>query len=696
MNIKNNTVKLNKLFLLVIVFLFCAIIIKLTIVNRSATVDGLDLGAFADNRNTAKKTLYAKRGDIFDINGEILATSVNSYTVIGFLSSSRTTDERYPQHVIDKAKTAKELAPLLGISEESILEKLQFNGYQVELARGITEFTKSAITALDLDGIGFVQTTKRHYKMGTFASYTIGYARKSDTEEIRGEMGIESYFNDTLMGIDGSIEYQRDAYGYQIPNTPTYPVDPVDGSDIYLTIDNQIQLIAEKAVTSLKDYQMDWMTITIADAKTGAIVASASSPNFNLNTLDGLEKYVNPLVGYTYEPGSTMKVFSFLAAMENGIYNGEEKYMSGTLDVADSTIKDFNNVGWGRITYDTGFSYSSNVAASKLALALGTDKLSTYYKNAGFSAKTGIELPGELSGIVNIRYKTELANASFGQGITVTPIQMIQGLTAIANDGVMLKPYIVDKIVDSNGNVTHQAETTKLNTIASADSVNKMKDMMYDAVYSNLTDAKFYQSDMVSIIGKTGTAQMAGNNGYLTGKYDYIRSFAGLFPKEDPEYIVYVATQRFVGAYRDFANVTKTIIEEVAKIKNITDEESALDETKIIDINNYISSYTEETREQLSNLGLNVYVLGNGKNIINQYPLKGTKVIYGTKIFLLTNDSSYTMPNITNWTSNEVKTFCNIIGLNVSFEGYGSVLEQSIPPGTTINSSDQLIIKLNL
>jgi len=693
---KNNTVKLNKFFLLGVVFLFVAIVVKLCYVALSAKVDDIDLKAFADNRNTAKQTLYAKRGSIYDITGEILAQSVNSYTVIAFLAEARTTDLNNPQHVTKKEETAKKLAPVIGTSEERILELLQFSRYQVELARGITELTKEAVVSLDLDGIGFVATSKRYYKMSNFASYTIGYARKDDAGEMKGYMGIESVFNDTLKGQDGYREYQRDAYGYQIPNTPAYtPVEPIDGSDVYLTIDNQIQIIVENALKNLKDYQMDWVTLTLADAKTGAIVATASTETFDLNTLNGLESYTHPLVAHSYEPGSTMKVFSFLAAIEDGKYDGAKKFQSGTYEVADVTIKDSNSAGWGVISYDEGFNRSSNIAATHLALALGTDKLKTYYRNAGFGSRTGIALPGELPGIIDFKYQTELANASFGHGITVTPIQLIQGFTAIANDGVVVKPYIVDKIVDQDGNITFQAKREELNRIASSASTKQMKEMMSDAVTSGLTDAKYYQSDIVSVIGKTGTAQIAEGGRYLTGKYDYIRSFAGLFPKEDPQYIIYISARKFVGPYTEISNAAKTVIEEVAKIKNISDEKSALDESKIIEMKNYISSDILITKEELENRGLKVYTIGTGSKIVNQYPLKNTKVIFGSKVFLLSNNFDYKMPNMINWTSSEVRTYCNLIGLKVNFEGFGSVIEQSIDINNNINPDDTLTIKLS-
>ena len=260
--------------------------------------------------------------------------------------------------------------------------------------------------------------------MGSFASYIIGYAKNNDDGKIIGEMGIEESYNKKLEGTNGKKIYQKDLYGYQIPNTPSITEDPIDGQNIYLTIDNNIQIIVEKAVKNLvNEREVEWVTFSVMDANTGAIVASASSPTFNPNELDTISSYLNPLISYQYEPGSTMKTFSFLAALEEGIYDGSKTFESGKIEVADVTIRDFNNKGWGIIDFDTGFAYSSNVAATNLGLQLGVSKLKTFYQKAGFGQKVGIELPGEVNGKLSFTYKSELANASFGQGITTTPIQ---------------------------------------------------------------------------------------------------------------------------------------------------------------------------------------------------------------------------------------------------------------------------------
>ena len=694
---KKSRVKVNRLFIGIFFFAFLCAIIKLAYVALSPNVDGMNLTEFADSRNTVTETLYASRGDIYDIHGEVLAKNVNSYTLIAYLSESRTTDPNNPQHVVDKEATAKALSETLGMDYDYALSRLNVEGaYQVEFGvagRDLSENDKVAIEALDLPGIGFISGSKRYYKQGSAASYIIGYARGNDDGEIVGEMGIESYYNEELKGTDGEKMYAKDGAGYQMGDA-YYTIEPISGSDIYLTLDSQIQLILEDALSKLEaDNEFSWATITVMDANTGAIVGSASSPDFNPNTLEGLTNYVNPLVGYTYEPGSTMKIFSWLAAMENGVYDGEEEFLSGSVQIEGATIYDFNREGWGTINFDTGFAYSSNVGATYLALKVGNVKLREFYESLGFGEKTGIELPGEETGVLRMTYESELASASFGQGITTTPIQTLQALSILTNDGVMLKPYIVDKIVDENGEVTYEGRRTELGRKVSSESIKKINELMYDVVYNGLS--KMWQPNNVTLAGKTGTAQIASpTGGYLTGDINYIRSFVGVFPYEDPEYIIYASVKQIDGGAAALASVLTDAVESIANYANITNTESDIDISKIINLSNYMSSNIETTTEELEKQNLKVIKLGNGNVIINQYPLKGTKVLAGSKVFLLTDNNEYTMPDITGWSSSEVMSFCNLIGLNYTFSGYGIVKRFNLLVGEIIDLTKTLEITL--
>lgn len=685
---KRVTIKISKFIILVVAFLFVAIICKLSYVVLSDKVDGINLKDKSASISTVKKTLYADRGNIYDINGEELASTVNSYTVIAYLNSNKT-------NVSDKEKTAKELSPILNMTEEKLIELLNKKLYQVELrpgGYGITEVVKARIEKLELPGIDFIKNSKkRYYNKSTFASYIIGYAKVLDDGKISGELGIEGYYDDILSGTNGYTKYLKyTSSNYKIPNTNEDTKKAKDGSDIYLTIDSSIQLIAEKAVSSMKEkFNTDWAVFTVMDAKTGAIVASATNPNFNPNDTNTIKEYMNPLLSYQYEPGSVMKVFSFASSMEEGKYDGEETFKSGSYTLDDGTvIRDSERKGWGTISFDEGFARSSNVAATTLALRLGVDKLSEYYNNLGFGKKTGIELSNEAIGDIEMVYQSELATASFGQGVSVTAIQMLQALSAMTNDGTVIKPYIVDKVVDQNGNITYQGKRQVVKKVYSTNTVNKMHEIMKKVIDIN----KYWQVNNVSIMGKTGTAQIASpKGGYLTGTYDYIKSFAGIFPADDPKYIVYVAGKKPETNLGSWAKVITTAIEEIASYAKLTESKSDADPSKIITLDNYISKYLDTTLEELKNKKIDVIILGNGKYIINQYPLKNKTLLSGEKLFLLTNDKEIKMKNLKGWSLSEVKTYCNLIGLKLEYNGYGYVINQSIEENAILDVNNMTL-----
>ncbi len=695
---RNNSVRVYNIIVIIVLFLFALIIGKIFYVAYTNKSGNINLKKFAASRDTYKSTLLANRGSIYDINGEVLAQDINSYTVIAYLSSSRTKDNNKPKHVVDKEKTAQLLSPILNMSEEQILKLLNKKLYQVELGpggRNITELKKEEIEKLNLPGIDFIKSSKRYYKMGSFASYVIGYAKKNSKDKLVGELGIEKEFNDVLQGKDGYIEYQRDAYGYQIPNTPEITEEPQNGSNIYLTIDTNIQMLLENKLEELKNKAgYTWATFTVADAKTGAIVGTASNPNFDLNTLNNVTSYLNPLTQYAYEPGSTMKTYTWMAALENDLYNGEETLQSGRIEIGDNVISDFNEVGFGTISYDLGFAYSSNVAATKLSQKIGKQKLYDYFSLLGFGKKTNIELPNEYTGKINFRYPIEIATASFGQGITTTPIQNIQAMTALTNDGVMLKPYIISKIVDENGKVIKKGKRKEIKTVASKDTTDKIKNLMKDVVYSGLTSAKFYQTNNVTLIGKTGTAEIPNEyGGYMKGENNYIRSFAGIFPYEDPKYILYISVKQLNGSVSNMGNSVKSVVEEIANYKNITETKNALDKNKIIKLNSYISKNVNDSRDDLYNKMLIPIIIGDGDKVISQYPKKNITVVANDKVFLKTNYNNIIMPDMNGWMLNDARVFCNLANIKCDITGSGKVIETSLSANSIVNVNEVLKIK---
>ncbi len=702
---KKVTVKIPKILIFIVAFLFCAIIIRLSYIALSANIDGINLHEFVSNRNTKEEVIYAKRGNIYDKDGKALATMVNSYTLIAYLEPSRTTDPDDPQHVIDKEATAKMLNEVLGVDYDKAMDQLNKKAYQVEFngAKEISESKKNEIEALNMPGIDFIASQKRSYSMGSFASYILGYAKKNEDGDIVGELGIEAAYNDILKGKNGKLTYEADAHGYRLPTAEVMSEEAVSGDEIYLTLDSKIQMFAENVTDTLsKNVQMDWMIFTVMDAKTGAIVASSTYPDFNPNDLNTLKNYVNPLVSYPYEPGSVMKSFSFAASIEEGLYKGDELYKSGTIKVGGATIRDHNNgVGWGEngyITFDEGFANSSNVATSILADRLGVDLLTRYYNNLGFGYQTGIELfnadgsDEEADGVIDFHGDLELATAGFGQGIMVTPIQILQAMTVFSNDGTVLKPYIVDKIVDGNGDIVYQGGRKELNKVYSKETTDYMKNLMYNVVYYG-SSGGIWKAKKTTLIGKTGTAQIGSPTGYLTGHYDTIQSFAGMFPQEDPQYIIYVAAEK---AHTNSGTIAKEVIKAVDNIASYMGLENENENISDLTINlgNYISSEVTSTVDDLKKKKLKVYTLGSGKYIINQYPLKDMKVLENSKVFIVSNSSDYKMEDVTGWTLNEIMTYANLLKINLEVEGSGYVTSQSISKDTLITKDMTLKVVL--
>ena len=518
--------------------LFCLIILRIIQLGLSPTIDGIDIQKLAKSRTTKTDIIQAKRGNIYSANNDLLATNVASYKLIAYLDPKRTTNKNKPQHVIDKNLTASKLAPILGCEEAYILERLnKENIYQTEFGiygKGLDELKKKAIDELDLPGLDFEETFKRYYPKGDFSSYTIGYAKTTSDDNdmnIKGEMGIEKYYDKILKGKDGYTKYQKDLKGYKIANTPVITRDAEQGKDIYLTIDSNIQFFLEQAMkTQSQGYGWDWFNITVIDAKTGAILATASSPSFDPN-LRNVTNYLNPAISIPYEPGSTMKTFTYMAAMENGVYNGGETYRSGVYRTTDGTeIGDWNRNGWGTISFDTGYALSSNVGVINLINRhMNSTMLRTYFRRLGFGKKTGVALPDEARGSLGFRYETEIYNAGFGQGITTTPMQNVQAMTPITNDGMLLKPYIVSKIIDpETGEIVVENKRNEVERVASTATVQKMIQLMDDCVNVPGMTGSGFRIDGGELIGKTGTAQIAGANGrgYLQGQSDIISSFS--------------------------------------------------------------------------------------------------------------------------------------------------------------------------
>lgn len=589
MNAKKNK-QINISMIVFLIFFGCIFLlyIRYIFLALSPKIDNIDMKEFASNRNTVKRTIPAKRGVVYDKDGNTLALNVSSYTLIISLEKSKVYNG--DNYVKDVDKTAQLLAQVLNADEEYIKKIISQDRYQVELGvygSGLTELKKDEIKALGLPGISFTESQKRYYPNGDFASYVVGYAKTKDVEEydendskvtvqkIVGELGIESKYDKMLGGVDGYREYQQSMYGYKINGTKENRKEAENGNDIYLTIDENIQRFVETGVKKIEEnYHPEWTVFAVMDAKTGDILAFSTTPSFDPN-LKNIKNYENPLVTFTFEPGSTMKTYTYMCAMENNNYDGNATYMSGGYDIGGYTINDWNNgLGWGEVTYDKGYEYSSNVGVVNLLKKNITKKqLKDCLKKYGFGSTTDVELSREASGILDFNYDVEYANAGFGQGITTTVVQQLQALTLISNNGKMLKPHIVSKIVNPNNNKTvYERKIEESEQIVKTSTVDKMKELMYNVIHGKDAGSTGYpyRIDGFDIIGKTGTSQIydKATGTYQIGNNLYIYSFSGMFPKDNPEIIIYAAMKRPTwGNSAGLYTTTKDIIQSISKYK---------------------------------------------------------------------------------------------------------------------------------
>ena len=695
---KENKVKISNLLLILALFLFLVITLRVSYIALSKEVDDINIQELASKRTTKTTILKANRGTIFDNSSNVLAQDVSSYTLIAYLDSTRTTDPDNPNHVVDKENTALVLSALLGMEYEMVLSYLnKENVYQTEFGvkgRGLTELEKDTILALNLPGIDFIETTKRYYPYGQFLSYLIGYAKMDEEGNIIGEMGIEKSYNEELTGTNGKTVYQKDLQGYKIAGTKELTEEKVDGDNIYLTIDNNIQFFLEEAITkSSSKYEFDELDIIVANAKTGEVLGYATNPSFDPNIRD-IENYLDPNSSIAFEPGSTMKIYTYMAALEAGVYKGSDTYKSGSFTAKDKTvISDWNKVGWGVITYDQGFIYSSNTAVVNLMdKYLDSDTLKTYLKRLGFGSKVGLNLPNEVSGKIDFKYETEVFNAAFGQGITTTPIQHIKALTTISNDGELLKPYIIKKIEKSNGEVI-EYERTSLGRVASSKTIEYMKNLMWHTVNDPDGAGHAYYIEGYDIIGKTGTAQIASTNGegYLTGDKEVIRSIALMFPKDDPEIIIYGAVKRST-TVSSLSEPVKEIIQNIAKYYNIYNEPED-EATSNKEIKNYINEETETVKEELQSMNITPIILGSGDVITDQYPIN-TTISNSEKVFLITNQTDYVLPDLTGYSRSDLETLFTFLNISYTIKGNGYLKSQSIKSGTKITPDMHIEVAL--
>lgn len=707
-----NKIKPSYIMFPLTIVLFIVLAVRVVyLCNTNYMVGDVTIRDFIKQRNTEEEVILPKRGSIKDVNGNVLAEDVASYTLIAYLDSSRSKDSDVPLHVVDIDATASQLAPLLSVDVMVLKTILSKDAYQVEFGqagRNLSQIQMEEIRNLSLPGIDFIASTKRYYPNGDFASYAVGYTvieQDSDGNDWKvGQLGVEEYYNEELTGRRGYVTYEKDRNGYKILNGREYKEDALNGEDIYLSIDSNIQLFTEEAVSKMmSDSEAEWGMMVVADAKTGGILSYATGPSFDPNKKN-ITSYIDLLTGNSYEPGSTMKIFSYLCSLDKGTYRGTDTYMSGEIvyeaaNGSRTVIHDWNKSGWGEITYDYGFAMSSNVGAAGLLRSGMLDKndLKACYSNYGFGKKTGFSLNREVNANVGFNYDVDAASASFGQAITITPIQMVQALTMFANDGKLIRPFLVSKMVDTNtGEVTYEANVEVVDVVSNSESIRKMKDLMGSVVCndsSKCTGSAYYM-DGYPMIGKTGTAQVYDEKTgtYMLGDSDYIYSFAGLYPADNPEIIIYTVLKRPKDTFNYVSSAVKEVVVNTSKYLNLDIDTSSSSSYKI---GEYVNKNVSDVQSELVNQHMKVFVLGNGEKIINQYPKKGVRLYKDSVVVLLSDTYDKAMPNLLGLSYKDANNILKLMGVQYEFDGSGYVTGQSIPEGIIVTDDMTVMIQLN-
>ncbi|WP_423801633.1 penicillin-binding protein [Neobacillus sp. SAB-20_R2A] len=693
--------------------LFFVLLCRFLFIQVTGEAAGQKLSALAQEKYNRNGTIPAVRGVIYDRNGEVVAEDTASYTLVAILDKKMTTDPKKPMHVKDPEKTAKELAKYIKMDESEIYRRLSIKGrFQVEFGKAgkdITHDTKTKIEALKLPGITFIRDSKRFYPNGTFASHLIGYTdsvkQKDNTFKYEGIMGVEKSYNDALTGKDGKIQYESDKWGYILPTGKEKVTPAKDGNDVYLTIDKKIQTFLEDAMDKVvKDYKPKKIIAIVADPKTGEILAMGQRPSFDPKTKDGIDKsWHNEAIETSFEPGSTMKIFTLAAAVQENVFDPNELYQSGSYRVTDKdkAIHDHNGSGWGSITYLEGVQRSSNVAFAKIAKEkLGFERFREYLTKFGFDKPTGIELPNETSGKIQYTYPIEKITTAYGQGTAITPMQQIQAATAVANGGKMVKPHVVKKIINHDTGETIKEETAEVvSSPISAETASKVLDYLETVVTSPKGTGGRYKIDGYSVAGKTGTANIPGPDGkYLSGVNNYMFSFLGIAPKEDPKLIVYVAVQQpdlkgldaGQGAIPVSA-IFNPVMQNSLHYLNI--QPSTTEKTNVSELPDLQGMDVNEAVKSLKDKGIEAVVLGTGTEVDKQLPKAGTEILEGEKVVIRTN-GELTAPDLTGWSLRDVMKVANLAGLNLNPKGKGYVVSQNIQPQALLRKDDFLIVEL--
>lgn len=673
---------------------------------------GEEYRAKAEDNQLRDSEISAERGVIYDRNGKELAKSASAWKIVIYPNRLKESDTA-------RERVIKKLAEILDMDEDSVRTKAELSQYgnmvvkyrvEKDIRDEILELQDEVCEKLKTeDGeeisrkysryIGIENDVKRYYPYNSFASTVIGFTGNDDV----GKGGLELQYNSILTGIPGRKITAVSGQGDSMPSEYETVTDAVQGTSLQTTLDETIQRYLEEGLDqSIKDTQAEYAYGIIMDVNTGAILAMSSKPDYDLNnpyeitsqsvrehldeivderkkeeaqTTAWFNQWKNRTISDTYEPGSVFKIITAAAALEENLWNMSETYNCiGSIKVDDRIMRCSHTSGHGVQTFSQAFANSCNPFFIQLGLDMGVDNFYKYFEAFGFTEKTGIDLPSEEIGNYHSadsmkQTKVQLASSAFGQSFTVTPIQVITAVSAIANGGKLMQPYIVAKTTDPDGNVISETKPTVKRQVISENTAKVITSMMEEVVSSGTGQNAYVAGYRVA--GKTGTSEILEEPG------EYIASFACFAPADDPQVAMLIAIKKPVGEYygsQIAAPVAADIMQKVMVYLNVEPKYTD-DESKNVDTNadNVVGSTVEEAKAKLTKSGFTVKVIGSGSTVIEQVPSSNQSISVNGTVILYTEKNAQkqktTVPNFVGMTVNQVYKAANNAGVNVSIVG---------------------------
>lgn len=622
-----------KIVLLIILFIFIIIIAKVFYIE---VIDYKKLNSLASGLWSRNLPIEADRGNIYTVDGEAIASNLTTTSLV-FI----------PNQIKNKDLVAEKISEILDVPKSKIEEHLYKKSMMERVhpeGRRLSYEIADKIENLHFDGVYLLKESKRYYPHNEMLSHVLGYVGIDN----QGLSGLELEYDDILTGEYGSIQYFSDAKGNNLERNSVY-VEPEDGLDIYLTVDYGIQSSIERELDNVVlRYNPDGAWAIAMDPNTGEILGMSSRPNFNPNNYKNYDTETinrNMAIWASYEPGSTFKILTLSAAVNEGKVDllKDTFYDGGSVNVDGSRIKCWKHGGHGSQTFLEVVQNSCNPGFVELGNRLGKETLFDYINKFGYGKKTGIDLNGEATGILFSLDKVgpvELATTAFGQGVSVTALQQVVAVSAAINGGTLYKPYIVKRVAyHENGQIIKEVKPTIVrDNIVTKDTSEKVR-MTLESVVSLGTGRNAY-IDGYRVGGKTGTAQKVNNGIYMQG--NYIVSFIGFLPANDPKIVVYLAIDNPKGVTQYggtvSAPIVKNIMEDAITSLNIEKQDGGTEkkyqwyDKKYYTVPNVVGKSKKEATSMLKSFS--VEYSGSGDVVVNQSPDSDSRIAEGEKVRL--------------------------------------------------------------